>query len=56
MRKMTRKIAKVQAVAAGERARKTPRALATPLPPRKPSQMGKTWPRMAATAATTARS
>ena len=38
------------------RARKTPSAVATPLPPRKPSQTGKTWPRTAATAAATARS
>ncbi len=38
----------------GTSARKTPSAVATPLPPRKPNQTGKQWPRTAASAATAA--
>ena len=53
--KTARKTSRAQRVAAGERTRKTPRAVATPLPPRKPSQTGKTWPSTAAMAAVQAR-
>src|SRR6202048_2671891 len=49
------KTARMQRALGQVRARNTPRAEATPLPPRKRSQMGKTCPRIAATAAATAR-
>ena len=47
----TRKITAAHKTAAGANARNTPAPVATPLPPRNPSQTGKIWPNSAAIAA-----
>jgi len=43
-----RKITPAHKTASGTSARKTPTPVATPLPPRNPSQIGKMWPKSTA--------
>jgi hypothetical protein len=47
----TEKTPMAASAAQGAATRKTPKPVATPLPPRKPSQMGNIWPRTAQRAA-----